>query len=142
MATCLIFAPLCFLGFGFFGPRGCLRSFGSENVPAFVFRNAAFPVLDEEKRPYPGKQIGLSDGPGASRQPYFAKTFFNISGMSYGALSPAAISSGLRIGGCSKRTAIPIDPGSAHACLQRVGAWAHHAGPAGFGSGHQCDQRG
>jgi hypothetical protein len=35
-----------------------LRSFGSENVPAFVFRNAAFPVLDEEKRAYPGKQIG------------------------------------------------------------------------------------
>src|SRR5580698_10631616 len=42
-----------------------LRSFGSENVPAFVFRNAAFPVLDEEKKPYPGKQIGLIEGPGA-----------------------------------------------------------------------------
>jgi Conserved region in glutamate synthase len=69
-----------------------LRSFGSENVPAFVFRNAAFPVLDEERRPYPGKQIGLAAGPGACRQPYFAKTFFNISGMSYGALSPAAVS--------------------------------------------------
>src|ERR1700735_2591045 len=68
-----------------------LRSFGSENVPAFVFRNAAFPVLDEEKKPYPGKQIGLSEGPGACRQPYLAKTFFNISGMSYGALSPAAV---------------------------------------------------
>src|SRR5450432_2166376 len=68
-----------------------LRSFGSENVPAFVFRNAAFPVLDEERRPYPGKKIGLSEGPGACRQPYFAKTFFNISGMSYGALSPAAV---------------------------------------------------
>jgi glutamate synthase domain-containing protein 2 len=69
-----------------------LRSLGSENVPAFVFRNAAFPVLDEEKLPYPGKQIGLSHGPGACRQPYHAKTFFNISGMSYGALSPAAVS--------------------------------------------------
>ena len=69
-----------------------LRSFGSENVPAFVFRNAAFPVLDEEKRPYPGKQIGISEGPGACRQPYFAKSFFNISGMSYGALSHAAVS--------------------------------------------------
>ena len=69
-----------------------LRSFGSENVPAFVFRNAAFPVLDEEKRPYPGKQIGLSDGPGSCRQPYFARSFFNISGMSYGALSHAAVS--------------------------------------------------
>ena len=69
-----------------------LRSFGSENVPAFVFRNAAFPVLDEEQRPYPGKQIGLSDGPGACRKPYMAVSFFNISGMSYGALSHAAVS--------------------------------------------------
>ncbi len=69
-----------------------LRSFGSENVPAFVFRNAAFPILDEEKRPYPGKQIGITEGPGACRQPYFARSFFNISGMSYGALSHAAVS--------------------------------------------------
>src|ERR1700748_224275 len=69
-----------------------LRSFGSENVPAFVFRNAAFPVLDEEKRPYPGKQIGISEGPGACRHPYTAKSLFNISGMSYGALSHAAVS--------------------------------------------------
>lgn len=69
-----------------------LRSFGSENVPAFVFRNAPFPVLDEEKRPYPGKMIGISEGPGACRQPYLAKNFFNISGMSYGALSHAAVS--------------------------------------------------
>jgi glutamate synthase domain-containing protein 2 len=69
-----------------------LRSFGSENVPAFVFRNAAFPVLDEEKRPYPGKQIGISEGLGACRHPYVAKSFFNISGMSYGALSHAAVS--------------------------------------------------
>src|SRR5208337_5371334 len=69
-----------------------LRSFGSENVPSFVFRNAAFPVLQEEQRPYPGKPIGVSDGPGACRQPYFARSFFNISGMSYGALSHAAVS--------------------------------------------------
>src|SRR5271166_5218262 len=68
-----------------------LVSFGSENVPPFVFRNAAFPVLDEERRPYPGKWIGLADGPGACRDPYFAKSFFNISGMSYGALSSAAV---------------------------------------------------
>lgn len=69
-----------------------LISFGSENVPSFVFRNAAFPVLDEEKRAYPGKQIGIAEGPGACRQPYFARSFFNISGMSYGALSHAAVS--------------------------------------------------
>ncbi len=69
-----------------------LRSFGSENVPSFIFRNAAFPVLDQEKRPYPGKMIGIAEGPGACRQPYFARSFFNISGMSYGALSHAAVS--------------------------------------------------
>ena len=69
-----------------------LASFGSENVPSFVFRNAAFPVLDEEKCPYPGKQIGVSEGPGSCRMPYRAKSFFNISGMSYGALSHAAVS--------------------------------------------------
>lgn len=69
-----------------------LSSFGSENVPSFVFRNAAFPVLDEEKRPFPGKWIGVTEGPGACRTPYFATSFFNISGMSYGALSHAAVS--------------------------------------------------
>ena len=69
-----------------------LVSFGSENVPSFVFRNVPFPVLDSEKRPYPGKQIGIDEGPGACAQPYFARSFFNISGMSYGALSGAAVS--------------------------------------------------
>jgi glutamate synthase domain-containing protein 2 len=69
-----------------------LRSFGSENVPAFVFRNAAFPVLDEERRPWPGKQIGITEGPGACRTPFHPASFFNISGMSYGALSHAAVS--------------------------------------------------
>ncbi len=69
-----------------------LVSFGSENVPAFVFRNAPFPVLDEEKRSFPGKQIGIVEGPGACREPYLARSFFNISGMSYGALSHAAVS--------------------------------------------------
>jgi glutamate synthase domain-containing protein 2 len=68
-----------------------LISFGSENVPSFVFRNAAFPVLDEEKKSYPGKLIGIATGPGASAQPYPARHFFNISGMSYGALSHAAV---------------------------------------------------
>ena len=69
-----------------------LMSFGSENVPPFVFRNAAFPMLEEERRPWPGKQIGIAEGPGASRVPYTAASFFNISGMSYGALSHAAVS--------------------------------------------------
>ena len=78
-----------------------LMSFGSENVPSFVFRNAAFPILDEEKRPWPGKQIGITEGPGACRLPYRATSFFNISGMSYGALSHAAVSAlsrGAKIG--------------------------------------------
>ena len=69
-----------------------LRSFGSENVPPFIFRNAAFPILEEEKRPWTGKQIGISEGPGACQTPYLAMSFFNISGMSYGALSHAAVS--------------------------------------------------
>ena len=69
-----------------------LASFGSENVPPFVFRNAAFPVLDEEKRGWTGKQIGIADGPGSCRQPYIARSFFNVSGMSYGALSHVAVS--------------------------------------------------
>ena len=68
-----------------------LISFGSETIPNFVFRNAAFPVLEEEKRPFPGKQIGISSGPGACAQPYLAQSFFNISGMSYGALSRTAV---------------------------------------------------
>jgi glutamate synthase domain-containing protein 2 len=79
-----------------------LISFGSENVPSFVFRNAPFPMLDEDKRPYPGKQVGVSEGPGACREPYHVKNFFNISGMSYGALSHAAVtalSRGAKLGG-------------------------------------------
>lgn len=69
-----------------------LRSFGSENVPAFVFRNAAFPVLDEERRSWPSKQIGTTEGPGGCLHPFIPSSFFNISGMSYGALSHAAVS--------------------------------------------------
>ena len=69
-----------------------LISFGSENVPSFIFRNAAFPVLDEEKHEYAGKLVGIATGPGACREPYLATHFFNISGMSYGALSHAAVS--------------------------------------------------
>jgi glutamate synthase domain-containing protein 2 len=69
-----------------------LVSFGSEAAPAFAFRNAPFPILDEEKQRYPGKTIGITEGPGACARPYHARSFFNISGMSYGALSHAAVS--------------------------------------------------
>jgi hypothetical protein len=67
-----------------------LISFGSETVPVFVFRNAAFPILEEQQRRFPGKQIGVTEGPGACRVPFLARSFFN-SGMSYGALSWAAV---------------------------------------------------
>ncbi len=79
-----------------------LVSFGSENSPSFVFLNAPFPTLDSEKRLFPGKQIGISEGPGACAKPYLARNFFNISGMSYGALSHAAVtalSNGARMAG-------------------------------------------
>ncbi len=78
-----------------------LISFGSEAVPSFIFRNATFPILEEEQKSYPGKMIGITEGPGACREPFMARSFFNISGMSYGALSHAAVtalSRGARLG--------------------------------------------
>ena len=69
-----------------------LVSFGSEASPSFAFRPAAFPILDEERVEWPGLRIGIAAGPGACREPYDAPSFFNISGMSYGALSHAAVS--------------------------------------------------
>jgi len=69
-----------------------LISFGSSATPSFAFRNASFPLLDEDRRSFPGKQIGISEGPGACARPYLAKSFFNLSGMSFGALSHAAVS--------------------------------------------------
>jgi glutamate synthase domain-containing protein 2 len=69
-----------------------LISFGSSATPSFAFRNAAFPLLEEDRRSFPGKQIGIAEGPGACTKPYLAKSFFNLSGMSFGALSPAAVS--------------------------------------------------
>jgi glutamate synthase domain-containing protein 2 len=78
-----------------------LVSFGSETTPAFAFRNAPFPILEEERTSFPGKRIGIADGPGASRQPYDAKHFFNISGISYGALSHAAVTALSRGAGLS-----------------------------------------
>ncbi len=68
-------------------------SFGSEATPSFAFRNAAFPVLEEQAKPFAGLLIGASEGPGACEKPYLAKSLFNISGMSYGALSHAAVTS-------------------------------------------------
>ena len=66
-------------------------SFGSEATPSFAFRNAAFPVLEEDRKAREPLQIGVGEGPSACARPYLAKSIFNISGMSYGALSHAAV---------------------------------------------------
>ena len=57
-----------------------LISFGSENVPRFVFRNAAFPVLDEEKQALsPASRSAWPRGPAPAASPTSAQSFFNIS---------------------------------------------------------------
>ena len=79
-----------------------LVSFGSETSPAFAFRPAAFPILEEEQGEWTPRRIGVTDGAGACREPYDPPGFFNISGMSYGALSHAAVSAlsrGAKLGG-------------------------------------------
>jgi len=66
-------------------------AFGSEvdaQQPGHIyFLHSAFPVNDDEAEAYTGKWIGR----GVVANPYKPKSFFNISGMSYGALSSAAI---------------------------------------------------
>lgn len=66
-------------------------AFGSEvdnQQPGHIyFLHSAFPVNDDETEEYTGKWIGK----GIVRHPYKPKSFFNISGMSYGALSSAAV---------------------------------------------------
>ncbi len=66
-------------------------SFGSEidpNTPGtIIFTNSTFPILEEETQKFPGKWIGE----GYCSNPYFAKSFFNLTGMSYGALGKTAI---------------------------------------------------
>ncbi|HWK54310.1 MAG TPA: FMN-binding glutamate synthase family protein [Hyphomicrobiales bacterium] len=63
-----------------------------------IFINAGFPILDEDGTETPA----ITYGPYA-RQPYVSRSIFNISGMSYGALSrPAvqALSRGAALAGC------------------------------------------
>lgn len=84
-----------------------LVPFGSEAAPTYVFLNEAFPPLDEETTEFPGKWIGKwRDAEGREHQscerPYFSKYAFNVSGMSYGALSPTAVealSNGVKLAG-------------------------------------------
>ncbi len=70
--------------------KGNTIAFGStrnlEVVGTSIFVNSAFPPLDEEAAPAGPLVIG----PGA-RKPFEAPSFFNISGMSYGAISKPAV---------------------------------------------------
>jgi len=64
----------------------------------FVFVNCQFPTLETDAV----KAASMLIGP-YCREPYMAKSFFNISGMSYGAISkPAvrALSKGAKMAGC------------------------------------------
>ena len=63
---------------------GSTRSLNVVGTP--IFANAPFPPLDDEF----AKTRPLEIGPGA-RQPFLAPSFFNISGMSYGAISRPAV---------------------------------------------------
>ncbi len=63
---------------------GSTRNIMSVGTPIFV--NCPFPTMDEEAVEAPPLEIGPF-----ARQPYQAPSFFNISGMSYGALSRPAI---------------------------------------------------
>lgn len=63
---------------------GSTRNLSEIGTPIFV--NAAFPPLDDQC----AKTQPLIIGPGA-RVPYAAKSIYNISGMSYGALSKPAV---------------------------------------------------
>ena len=75
---------------------GSTRSLSVPGTPIFI--NAAFPKLDEEYKDTQPKLIGQ-----ACRHPYQPSRLFNISGMSYGALSdPAvrALSHGAAMAGC------------------------------------------
>jgi len=81
-------------------------AFGStknlSSVGTVIFVNCPFPTLDEDAE----KRISLEIGP-YCKKPYNAPSIFNISGMSYGALSaPAvrALSKGAKIAGCWMNT--------------------------------------
>lgn len=64
-----------------FGSTNDLREPGS-----FIFVNSAYPMLEEDCLPSPAVVIGPD-----CAQPFIAKHIFNISGMSFGAISAPAI---------------------------------------------------
>jgi len=63
---------------------GSTRDLSIPGTPIFV--NAAFPPLDDQYALTEPLQIGPT-----ARQPYWAPSFFNLSGMSYGAISKPAV---------------------------------------------------
>jgi len=69
---------------------GGLLGFGSTNnlkeTGSVIFASAAYPLLEEEYTPTPSMIIGEQ-----CDHPFEAKSPFNISGMSYGAISSAAV---------------------------------------------------
>jgi len=83
--------------------EGGLIGFGStldlHQSGALIFVNAGFPVLEEERAPTPPLVIGA----GYAATPFTARSVFNISGMSFGAISApavAALSRGAGAAGC------------------------------------------
>ena len=83
-----------------------VSAFGStENLTArgsLIFVNCPFPVLDEDAVKSEAVTVGQN-----IKHPYAASSYFNISGMSYGALStPAvrALSKGAKMAGCWMNT--------------------------------------
>lgn len=69
---------------------GGLLGFGSTNnlneAGSIIFVSAPFPLLEEQYTPTPSLIIGPQ-----CKHPFEAKSLFNISGMSYGAISAAAV---------------------------------------------------
>jgi len=83
--------------------EGGIIGFGStydlHQPGAIIFVNAGFPVLEEDRQPTPPLIIGG----GFAKKPFTANSVFNVSGMSFGAIStPAvrALSRGARDAGC------------------------------------------
>ena len=69
---------------------GGMVGFGSTNDiqagGSVIFVNSSFPLLEEEKTDSPPKVIGPQ-----CRYPFAAKNIFNLSGMSFGAISKPAV---------------------------------------------------
>ncbi len=76
---------------------GSTRNLNIVGMP--IFANCAFPILDEDS--IPASVITIGDG--YCEKPYTAKSIFNISGMSFGAISKPAVlafSNGAKMAGC------------------------------------------